>query len=479
MELGSVKKWAYGAIAGYFQPKPTTKESYFRDSLRVAGSFERAKKSGNPDFAKEAASRFERLQEKLRTDADPFAYATDLSINLEAYRATGKERYARQARRDADALAVLDVAKPSETEDKLMAASALLKYYELSKEEVYRKKAEELLGGVEVKQSNNKFKKKLAYVAYSDADKLVGGFESEKKLFGLKEAAHIEKDTLGTYLYVAQKLASAFYPVASKAVYAAGGVADKTGDYLERNGLEKTGHGVKFLFGTETLKRTSFGLGAGGVLSIPGLEAIGNVSAGVTSWTGDVNYYEQNGGELSDYHRIVYRGVNTLWGGVGQSTFGPMARITAIPYVGFTMNRRIESAGFGLSGLLAFSFGKVGTSGPGQYARGPFVSLNAGLGLYWVTMTAYSPVLEPLVNWLHPGAAWLRSKNEAMLNYAKGHVKRSGKTTGDAAQPYTDKEIYGTFQFTQTGFTQKKSYHPDYRLSPEGDNAATLRQPLL
>lgn len=437
--------------AFYGRVENDKKENYFRDGLRIAGSFGRAKKFGNPDFAKEAISRFEKLQDKLRTDAGPFAYATDLSLNLEAYQATGKERYARQAGRNADALAVLDVAKPSETEDKLMAASALLKYYELSKEEVYKKKAEELLSGVEVK-CGNKFQRKLAHIAYSDADKIVGGFESEKKLFE-SEAKSIEKDKLGTYLYVAQKAAGKLYPVASKAVYAVGGAADKAGDYLERKGWEKTGKAVKFFLGTETLKRTSFGFGTGGVLSLgvlfPGLEPVGNVYAGGSLWTGDVNYYEQNGGELSDYHRLIYEGVNTPLGGVGQGTFGPSMTITAIPYTNFFVNRRMEKAGFGLPGFLEFGFGKVGTNGPGQYARGPFITFNAGLGLGLVIISAYSPALEPFVNWLHPGAAWLRSKNEAMLDYAKRHLKRSDKRTGNASPPYTGQEIYGTFPFTQ------------------------------
>lgn len=448
--MGSVKA-AYDTIRSYLQPKPANnneKEHYFRDSLRVAGSFGRAKKFGNPDFVKEALSRFEKLQDKLRTENGPFAYSTELSINLEAYLATGKDRYARQARRDADALTGLEIARPSETEDKLMAASALLKFYELSKDGTYKRKAEELLGNVELDKPT-KFRKKLAYIAYSDADRIVGGFESEKKLFE-PEAKSIEKYKLGTYLYVAQKAADRLHPVASKAVYAVGGAADKAGDYLERKGWEKTGHAVKFIFGTETLKRTSLGFGAGGVLAIPGLEAAGNVSAGVTSWTGDVNYLEKSGGELWDYHRIVYRGVNTPWGGMGQSTFGPMVSVTAIPYTGFTMNRRIEGVGFGLGGLLAFGFGNVGTSGPGQYARGPFVTLNAGFGLWWGTLTAYSPALEPLVRWLHPGAAWLRSKNDAILDYAKRHVKLGDKTTGDASPPYADKKIYSTFPFTQT-----------------------------
>ncbi len=449
MELGSVKKWAYGAITDYFQPKPTTKESYFRDGLRVAGSFERAKKFGNPYFAKDAISRFEKLQDKLRTDAGPFAYATDLSMNIEAYQATGKERYARQAGRDADALAVLDVAKPSETEDKLMAASALLKYYELSKEEVYKKKAEELLGGVEVKQSNNKFQKKLAHIAYSDADKLVGGFESEKKLFE-SEAKPVEKDKLGTYLYMAQKLASAFYPVASKAVYAVGGAADKAGDYLERKGWEKTGHGVKFLLGTETLKHISVEGGVAGVLSIPGLPIAGNASTGGTLWTGDVNYYEQNGGELSDYHRYVYRAVSTPWAGAGKGTFGFGTSITPIPWVSFGVDQRTEALRIGIPNFLSFSFGKVITSGPGQYARGPFFGSSLGFGFVGVGGYVYHPALGPAVDWLlkKPGA-WLRSKNEAMLDYAKRHVKRRDKTTGDATPPYTEREIYGTFPFTQ------------------------------
>ncbi len=135
--------------------------------------------------------------------------------------------------------------------------------------------------------------------------------------------------------------------------------------------------------------------------------------------------------------------------GVSQTTFGPMVSVTAIPYVGFTVNRRIESAGFGLSGLLAFSFGKVGTSGPGQYARGPFVTLNVGFGLCWGTLTAYSPALEPLVNWLHPGAAWLRSKNEAMLNGAKKKLLEYRSKVEPESQPYAGKEIYGTFPFTR------------------------------
>lgn len=444
---------AYDAVKCLFHPKPANdnheKELYFRDGLRVAGSFGRAKKFGNPDFAKEAASRFEKLQEKFRNDDGAFAYATGLWMNLEAYQATGKGRYARQAGRDADALAVLDVAKPPETdEDKLMAASALLKYYSLSKDGTYKRKAEELLGNIGLDKPTG-FQKKLACMAYSDADKIVGGFENEKKLFE-SEAASIERDKLGTYLHVAQKAAGRLYPIAKKMVYGAGGVADKASEYLEDNGWGKTGKAVKFLFGTETLKRTSFGVGGGGVLAIPGFPAVGNFCGRFTWWTGDVNYFEQNGGEISDYHRIVYRELNTPWVGGSQTTIGPMLNVSAIPYTTFRVNRRMTMTSLGLWGLLAVGFGRVDAIGPGQYARGPFITFNKGFGLYTLSLTTYSPALEPLVGRLNLGAAWLKSKNDAILEHVKARVKkRRDKTAVDASPSYTAKEIYGTFPFTQ------------------------------
>lgn len=353
--------------------------------------------------------------------------------------------------------------------------------------ENYRSKAEEMLGNFSKKNSGKNAGsprlKNLAAMAYMDAHRITGKYEqkareffesSDKSLLLYSEAASTfgkkyakaykelvkslpEPSSENVYAtlneppsdlpsyfgraatWFGRQFLRAGLPVAKTAVYGLGGVADYIGEGLEVAGdklieadykkigsaLRNSGKGVAFLFGTETLKQTSIEIGGSGVLSIPGLAALGNASTGYTGWSGDLNYYEQNGGRFSDYHRYIYWGVNTPVASAGDSTFGFGTSINAVPYSSFYVDPRMATARIGLPNFLALWAGKVGANQPGQYARGPFTGADVGFGLFALQAFVYYPPLGPVVDYLmKKPAAWMRGKNDAILNGVKKLAKR-------------------------------------------------------
>ncbi len=368
----------------------------------------------------------------------------------------------------------------------LKSGTMLPSAFQDSDAENYRSKAEEMLVNFSRKNSGKTAGsprlKNTAAMAYLDAYRITGKYEQEAKEFfessdkslllyseagrtlGKKYAKAYKElikslpepssenvyatlneqpSDLPSYFgraatWTGRGFLKAGLPAVRKAVYGLGGVADYIGEGLEVAGdklieadykkiggaLRESGKGVTFFFGTETLKQTSIEIGWSGVLSIPGLAALGNASTGYTGWSGDLNYYEQNGGRFSDYHRYIYWGVNTPVASAGNSTFGFGTSVNAIPYSSFYVDPRMETARIGLPNLLALWFGKVGTSQAGQYARGPFVGADVGFGLVAVQAYFYYPPLGPLVDYLmKKPAAWMRDKNDAILNGVKKLAK--------------------------------------------------------
>lgn len=196
--------------------------NYFERGLEVVSAFRAAKKFGKPEYGEIALSKFEALKKELSKD-EAGALATDIWMNVEAYQATGDEKYARVAKEDADVLVDeligdLRFARAgkkslvSRAEDQLTAASALLQLYELSKVENYRRKAEDLLdffskrhaagakgkiyeslkvdvndGSIRYasdgRQSPEAHIRDLAAVAYMNAHRITGNYAEEAKRF--------------------------------------------------------------------------------------------------------------------------------------------------------------------------------------------------------------------------------------------------------------------------------------------------------
>lgn len=350
--------------------------------------------------------------------------------------------------------------------------------------ENYKKKAEGLFDDFLAKKTAGSPRlKNIAAMAYMDAYRITGKYEKEAKEFfessdkslllyseagrtfgkkyakAYKELMKSPSEPSSENVYAAlneppsdlpsyfgraatwfgRQFLKAGLPVANKVLYGLGGVADYIGEGLEVAGdklveadykkigstLKKSGKGVAFLFGTETLKQTSIEIGVSGVLSIPGLAVLGNASTGYTGWSGDLNYYEQNGGRFSDYHRYLYWAINTPVASAGNSTFGFGTSINAIPYSSFYVDPRMETARAGLPNFLALWAGKVGANQPGQYVRGPFMGADVGFGLFALQAFVYYPPLGPVVDYLmKKPAAWMRDKNDAILNGLKRAAKK-------------------------------------------------------
>lgn len=478
-------------------------ENYFEKGLELVSAFRAARKT--KDFGA-ALSKFDAIKKEFSEKEDGAgALAAAIWMDIEAYEATGKSEYARDAKQQGDVLISEPIQK---AKDKLLAASSLLQLYEFSRNEKYKGRAEDLLKSFEDNHmfytSSEKRKSeinKLAAITYLNAFRVAkahvgqakrfldsaekslllsseasGTFNSKKYRNAYKELLKSELENpersaeslagvlneplfnverydpdLGTVrraqLHAERVLLSAgkkflyhALPLASKAVYGMGGLADWFGGALERKGAsladagwEKTGRaagkfgrGAKFFFGTETLKRTSIVVGGSGVLPIPGLAYVANVSLGGAVWSGDINYFEQNEGAPSDYHCFIYGIAHTPVISRGLSTFGPVTGITVIPYVHLSVNPRIDNATIGLPGYAAFWFGKVGTDKPGQYARGPYMGVNIGFGFSAFSASIYYPPLGPLVDYLlKKPADWLRKGNDAALERLKNSWMRT------------------------------------------------------
>ncbi len=483
-------------VQQYFSNPRPEGEDYFGSGLEVAVAFRSAKRFHNPEYWKNALSKFEELKTGFSKEGTTMPLAIDLWASTEAYKATGDGEFVRRAKKDADALVLCEKKADEKPEDGLMAASSLLRLYESlkaglilpravkdSEAENYRKKAEVLLDGFLVAKKTARKQPagpgKLATMAYMDAHRVTGKYEleakeffesSDKSLLLYSEAdkafgkeytkaykklmRKLPEPTSCENVYAAlngspsdlpsyfgraatgtgRLLLGAGLPVAKKAVYGIGGMADYIGEKLETQGdklvdadykkiggaVRKIGRAIPHLFGTETLKHTSVEFG---LAFAPGFGALGNFSVGLTEWLGDLNYYEQNGGRFSDYHRYLYWSLNTPVASAGNSTFGFGTSVNAIPYSSFYVDPRMETMRFGMPNFLALWLGKVGTSDSGQYARGAFTGVDLSVGPIAVNGFLYYPPLGSLVDVMKKPAGWLRSKNDAILD----GVKKIGK----------------------------------------------------
>lgn len=481
-------------VQQYFSNPRHVGGDYFERGLEVAVAFRSAKRFHNPEQWKNALSKFEELKTEF-SGGGTMPLAVDLWANTEAYKATGDEGYVSRAKKDADALVLCEKKADEKPEDELMAASSLLRLYEALKDglilpraikdseaESYKKKAEGLLDGFVAKKTARKQQpaglEKLAARAYMDAHRVTGKYELEAKEFfessdkssllyseadkafgkeytkayrelmknlpepsceNVYAALNESPSDLPSYFGRAaagagRLILGAGLPVAKKAVYGIGGMADYIGEKLETQGdklveadykkiggaVGHLGRAIPHLFGTETLKHTSVEFG---LAFAPGFGALGNFSVGLTEWLGDLNYYEQNGGRFSDYHRYLYWALNTPVASAGNSTFGFGTSVNAIPYTNFYVDPRMETMRFGMPNFLALWLGKVGTSDSGQYARGAFTGVDLSVGPIAVNGFLYYPPLGSLVNVMKKPAGWLRSKNDAILD----GVKKIGK----------------------------------------------------
>ncbi len=182
------------------------------------------------------------------------------------------------------------------------------------------------------------------------------------------------------------------------------------------------GSSLKYLLGTETLKRTSLEIGGGLNFASP-IKWLGGGGIGGTWWTGDIQYHDNKakGHKYTDPEASGLILGATPVGSVSYNQLTGINLAVAPPFVNAAVGERNYNIGVNIPNVIGFGLQYVGATKEGEYARGPGISQGIGIDLLpigpikvvgMVGGVLYYPPLGALTDRVKQPAAWAQKKIE-------------------------------------------------------------------